>query len=142
MSRSGYSDGGDEWATIRWRGAVKSALRGQRGQSFLRELLAALDALPEKKLARSLFVKDGAVCALGSVAVKRGMDMSKFEHYDEDVGAEGVGEAFGIADAMAREIMWVNDDRDLYFLTPDPERRFRDVRAWVVKQLEKPGTDE
>lgn len=52
MSRSGYSEDwdGENWTFIRWRGAVKSALRGKRGQAFLREALAALDAMPEKRL--------------------------------------------------------------------------------------------
>ena len=35
MSRSGYSDGLDEWAMIRWRGAVKSAIRGARGRAII-----------------------------------------------------------------------------------------------------------
>jgi len=47
MSRSGYSDDcDDQWSLICWRGAVKSAIRGKRGQAFLKEMLAALDALP------------------------------------------------------------------------------------------------
>lgn len=50
MSRSGYSDDLDSWSMIRWRGAVTSATRGARGQAFFREMLAALDAMPEKKL--------------------------------------------------------------------------------------------
>lgn len=52
MSRSGYSEDydGDHWDLIRWRGAVASSIRGKRGQAFLREALAALDAMPEKKL--------------------------------------------------------------------------------------------
>lgn len=33
MSRSGYSEDLDMWDLIRWRGAVKSALRGKRGQA-------------------------------------------------------------------------------------------------------------
>lgn len=32
MSRCGYSDDYDQWALIRWRGAVESAIRGKRGQ--------------------------------------------------------------------------------------------------------------
>ena len=50
MSRSGYSDEGSSWDTIRWRGAVAAALRGKRGQQVLAEILAALDAMPEKEL--------------------------------------------------------------------------------------------
>ena len=48
MSRSGYSDDiDDNWAHIMWRGRVASSIRGKRGQAMLRELLAALDAMPE-----------------------------------------------------------------------------------------------
>ncbi len=50
MSRSGYSDDLDQGDLNRWRGAVASAIRGKRGQSFLRELLASLDAMPRKEL--------------------------------------------------------------------------------------------
>jgi hypothetical protein len=40
----------DQWASIRWRGAVKSAASGSRGQAFFRDLITALDAMPEKTL--------------------------------------------------------------------------------------------
>ena len=69
MSRSGYHDGIDQWDLIRWRGAVASAIRGKRGQAFLREMLDALDALPEPKLiAHDLFVRLALrVCYLAHV---------------------------------------------------------------------------
>jgi hypothetical protein len=51
MGRAGYSEDCDGWALIRWRGAVTSAIRGKRGQAFLREMLDALDALPVKRIA-------------------------------------------------------------------------------------------
>lgn len=51
MSRSGYNDDCDGWALIRWRGAVNSAINGKRGQAFLRELVAALDAAYDDFLA-------------------------------------------------------------------------------------------
>ena len=51
MSRCGYSEDFDDPLELgRWRGQVESALRGKRGQRFLRELIAALDALPQKRL--------------------------------------------------------------------------------------------
>ena len=64
MSRSGYTDDGwdDEsaqWASIRYAGALKSAMRGKRGQAFLKELLAALDAMPVKRLIREHLEIDG-----------------------------------------------------------------------------------
>jgi hypothetical protein len=45
MSRSGYSDDCSGRELVLWRGAVASALRGRRGQAFLRELVDALDAV-------------------------------------------------------------------------------------------------
>lgn len=53
MSRSGYSDDDDDDGGSRlnlWRGAVERAIKGKRGQAFLRELGAALDAMPDKRL--------------------------------------------------------------------------------------------
>ena len=68
MSRSGYTDDYDGWDLIRWRGAVHSAIRGRRGQAALREIIAALDALPEKWLAaNSLETADGDYCTLGAL---------------------------------------------------------------------------
>ncbi len=131
MSRSGYyEDGDDQWATICWRGAVASALRGKRGQAFLREMLAAMDALPEKKLiVGDLVDKDGCACALGTVAIARGLDVSEVD--PEDYAA--VAPLFGIADAMAREVMYENDECGPGHETP--EHRFERVRRWIIHGL-------
>ena len=73
MSRSGYDDGccdDSNWNLIRWRGAVNSAIRGKRGQSLLREMREAMDAMPDKRLVAEQLVCEDGVCALGTVAVK------------------------------------------------------------------------
>ena len=107
MSRSGYSDDCDGWALIRWRGAVESAIRGQRGQAMLRELVQALDALPEKCLAAdSLVNSEGDYCAFGALGLARGMDLAAIDPED----SAGVARAFGVSDALAREVMHRNDD--------------------------------
>lgn len=149
MSRSGYTDDIDNIALINWRGAVASAIRGKRGQAFLREMLAAMDALPEKRLIENDLQASGGYCALGTVGHARGLDMSNLDPEDH----ESVAAAFGVAHAMACEIMWVNDEcsgdhRELVTLPsgekrerwrPDtPEERFARVRAWIVKQLKEP----
>jgi hypothetical protein len=125
MSRSGYDDydGSDnpEWAMIRWRGAVHSALCGKRGQAFLRELREALDALEAKRLIAGELEAGGDVCALGAVGRKRGIDMSEIDPEDR----ETVADTFDIAPAMAAEIMWLNDESDT------PERRYQQMKAWV-----------
>jgi hypothetical protein len=140
MSRSGYSDDIDTWALIRWRGAVKSAIRGRRGQTFMKELLAALDALPEKKLiAYELENKSGDVCALGALGKKRQIDMSELDPED----SEYVADAFNIAEALAREVVHINDDYRDYRVDANgllqdhssAERRFDIMRNWVARQI-------
>ena len=130
MSRSGYVDDCENnWSLICWRGAVNSAIKGRRGQAFLKEMLEALDALPEKKLIASELEQDGQVCALGAIGKARGMDMSDVDPYDR----ETVAGKFGIADALAAEIMHHNDD--IYFGDATPEGRFRSVRRWVESSI-------
>lgn len=107
MSRSGYTDDCDDgWELIRWRGAVQSAIKGARGQAFLRELAAAMDAMPEKVLVEGELQSDGAFCALGLVGRARGVDLLTIdtENWDQ------LSQVFGIAESMAREIMYENDE--------------------------------
>ena len=160
MSRSGYSyECDDQWAHIRWRGAVASALRGKRGQAFLREILAALDAMPEKRLIGSRFEADGDCCTLGAVCRARGVDTSGLtpDDYDPDDVSVEIAEMLGIPRALAAEIMWENDEaisdtRWVYPPTPEPselavfgghvsdaaERRWQHMRNWVAMRIIEP----
>lgn len=150
MSRSGYADDmDDQWALIRWRGAVKSAIRGKRGQAFLREMLAAMDALPEKKLVAWELEAEGQVCAIGSVGRARGVDMKALDPEDYDT----VAGVFGIATPLAQEIVYMNDEY-WYWSTDDkgyivkdengkdkkitPEERFVKMRRWIERQIVSP----
>ena len=132
MSRSGYYDGGDDyWAIIRWRGAVRSALRGRRGQAFLREMLAAMDALPQPRLIVGELVNEaGECCAIGSIALSRGVDVSELDPEER----EHVASVFGIARAMTQEIAYLNDEAGSCKETP--EERFARMRRWVESKLE------
>ena len=132
MSRSGYSDDLEQWDLIRWRGAVRSAIRGKRGQAFLGEMLAALDALPEPKLIANELVEDGAVCAIGAVGKARGLDMSGLDPEDP----ETLSNEFGISVAMAKEIVWLNDE---WSYRETPEQRHTRMRAWVASQIQPPN---
>lgn len=135
MSRSGYVDydDGDANLTNLWRGAVASAIRGKRGQAFLKELLAAMDAMPDKRLIAHELVEEGAVCALGSVGRARGItNMEDFDPEDH----ETIAALFKIPHAMACEIMFMNDEA---FCGLAPEVRFTRMRTWVVNQI-KPDT--
>ena len=127
MSRSGYSGDCDGWELIRYRGMVASAIRGKRGQIFLKDLLQALDEMPVKKLiAQELETTDG-VCALGALGRKRGIDMSDIEPSD----AEIIASKFDIADCLAREVVFENDE--YHYQTP--EERWKVMRGWVARQI-------
>ena len=135
MSRSGYSDECDGWALICWRGAVERAILGKRGQKLLRDLRAALDAMPVKRLIVGALEQDGEVCALGAVGVARGLNMTTLNPVDD----ETIALAFDIAPALAKEIAFVNDDDFAYstYGEETPEQRWRRVRKWVDRQIPK-----
>ena len=138
MSRSGYTDDCDnDWRWVMWRGAVAQATAGKRGQAFLREMLTALDAMPAKQLiAHDLVVPPPdfippntmpLVCAIGAVGLARGVDMTDVDPEDP----ERVAKMFGIAPALAAEIVYMNDEN--YYRSA--EARWTRVREWVATQI-------
>ncbi len=129
MSRSEYVDDLDQWSLIMWRGAVKSAIRGKRGQLLLTEMLTALDAMPVKELIPNELEHKGQYCALGVVGKSRGMSLEDIDPYEDSE----VSEAFNIAGALAREIVFMNDEAGLYKETN--EARWSRMRAWVSEQI-------
>ncbi|WP_216675104.1 hypothetical protein [Paraburkholderia elongata] len=124
-----------------WRGAVKSAIRGKRGQAFFRDLAAALDAMPEKRLiADELQTAEGEFCTIGVLGHARGVDMAKLDPEDRDA----VGAAFNIAPALAAEIVFENDENDYHWNAAlghieydTPEQRWVRMRQWVEANLIK-----
>lgn len=129
MSPSGYGDDADNWAMIRWRGAVASAIRGRHGQAFLQEMIDALDALPEKRLIAGDLIREGEVCALGAVGLARGMEMGEIDPEDPD----SVADAFALPISLACEIEYLNDE----FHYVSPEERFERMRLFAVRELAK-----
>lgn len=129
MSRSGYSDDCDyDIRSIQYRSAVNRAMRGARGQHFLRKLRDALDAMPVKRLiTNEISNKAGDVCALGSVDPASAVD-------PED--CEAVAAHFGIARSMAAEIAYMNDEAILWRRRDETrEQRWERMRAWVNQQI-------
>lgn len=147
MSRSGLveDDGDDPLAHGRWRGAVKSAINGKRGQQFLRDLADALDAMPEKVLvAGELQAENGCHCTLGVIGQKRGLDVASMDIDDYDA----IATSLNVNAKIAQEIMWENDEAfdeeeyiEVEICGPMRERcyetRWRDEkhvrRVWVKK---------
>lgn len=134
MSRSGYSEDCDVESPfyLLWPSIVRRSIDGKRGQSFLRELRDALEAMPSKRLiTKELRTTEGEVCAIGSVGVKRGVDMSKLDVDDY----RGIADAFGIAPALVREIEYENDDGYHYGGERSPEERWQAMRNWCESHL-------
>lgn len=132
MSRHGYVDDGDldNLSLGRWRGRVASAIRGNRGQAFLREMRDALDAMPEKRLiAGDIVTEDGECCAIGSVALARGCDVSNLDPEEP----EYVAAHFGIAEVLVREIAYENDEH--WWREDAPEKRWQYMRNWVDRHI-------
>lgn len=171
MSRSGlYEDDGENTLAYgRWRRALTSALRGNKGQAFLRELAAALDAMPVKELVSGeLQSADGCHCTLGVIGHQRGLDMAAMDV--DDYG--GIADALKVNAKIAQEIMWENDETfcdwefvDVVICGPMPPHHFRPygherhersvrvqkpdaahqrwqhMRAWVEKQITKEASN-
>ncbi len=134
MSRSGYIDDCDNnWAHICWRGAVASAIKGKRGQTFFKELLAALDAMPEKRLIADELVADGEFCTLGVLGAARGIDMTELDPEDPDA----VAGQFNIAAALAQEVVYMNDEYGSYWGNETPEERWKRMREWIASQIKE-----
>lgn len=165
MSRSGYTDDFDDNLALgRWRAIVASTIRGKRGQAFLKEMLAALDALSEKRLIRNALVIDGFgdpytddiivgadelvardgtvcamgdVCAMGAVGKARGLNLGEIDPEDPP----SVAAAFGISEPLAQEIAYENDEGGVgkiengKWVPETPEERFVRVREWVASKI-------
>ncbi len=127
MSRSGYSDDLDQNLLNIYRANVDRASYGKRGRKFFRDLVAALDAMPEKKLIRGELEAGGEVCALGSLGRARAVPMKG----EDTTDTERMGDLFGIAKCLAAETMYENDER--YGETP--EQRWERMRKWAFGHL-------
>lgn len=139
MSRSGFNEGyddDDQWRAALYQGQIASATRGKRGQALLRDILIGMNGMIVKRLiANELEEADGAVCAIGAAGRLRGVDMSKIDPDDADT----VAAEFNVADCLAREIVWINDDLGPRGETP--EQRFIRMRRWLRREIKDPLFD-
>jgi hypothetical protein len=138
MSRSGYTDDYDEQfpnAGALYARNIERAAAGRRGQGFFRDLVAALDAMPDKRLIAQDLIRDGEVCALGALGVARGVDMIGLNPEDTNL----VGGKFGIAACLAREIVFQNDEAGDFWgsSTETPEARWQRMRHWASSQIKQ-----
>lgn len=156
MSRFGYlEDGEPDYpnAGDLWDATVRNTLRGRKALPFLRELEAALLALPEPKLIEGALARtDGACCALGAWGKAR-LDAGGTLHHVWSEGPEirtfaqlaTLGEAtadeslwteeFGVLNGMLRPLAWMiayqNDEGG----AATDEERYAHVLRWVRQAI-------
>jgi hypothetical protein len=130
--RIGYSEDEDYPGQFElWQANCRRSLKGRAGQSALRELEAALVALPEKRLiAHKLVSADGEVCAIGALARYKGRDLVAetrsqlaeigIDHFDDEIEGGGEMEEIGMELGMPRLVAWkVVELNDIQLTGPD-----------------------
>lgn len=96
---------------------------------MLRDLLAALDAMPNKRLIDGELELRGEVCALGALGRAKGLPIEKVDPEEH----ERLGEMFNVAPCLIREVEYLNDEANIGPETP--EQRWLRVRGHVTKML-------
>ena len=111
------------------------SLRGRKGQVALRELEAALQALPHPQLGHDVLVEPtGEVCAIGAMMVQRRIDagMSREQAIAEcsnvdSCDTQEAGERIGMPSLVAWSAAVENDE----YRRETPEQRYERMLAWV-----------
>lgn len=155
-SRFNYDSGDWEEANYYlWAANVRRAIEGRRGQLALRELEAALLALPEKRLISGALCHEGQVCALGALGVYKRMQQGATReealawvwehtpHYSDGeimeytaVDTADFGKAhLGLTYVLAWHIAQENDEHDAFTGPQTPEQRYEWMLRWVRREL-------
>ena len=131
----------DNWALDmgRWERNSRAVLRSKRGQQALRELEAALLALPVKRLVADdlclpvAITDDGEViyrvCAIGALGLHRGIDPASMAEWNEEgrEGTVGMGESLG----LRRTLAWVIGETNDRIYRETEEQRYERVLQWI-----------
>ena len=145
MSRYCDSDDYDwePWMEGQAAGAMRSAIRGRRGQQLLRDLIAGLDALPVPELAAGALEdpETGCVCALGAVRLQRGAEAValRFDPTDPDIDWRDLAKPFDISETLAHAVISENEYGSKRNDEQSRRRRWQSVRAWAVGNLLAPA---
>lgn len=99
---------------------------------MLRELLVALDAMPDKELIRGdLVTEQGDCCAIGALLVHRSFPSA---HEIDPEDSYHIAQVLDVAEPLVQEVEWVNDE-GYHFVTN--AERWAKMRAWVVSRLKE-----
>lgn len=150
MSRITFYDDLDPLDAGRWIANARKVFRSRRGVAMLRELEAALLALPTHRLVKDAFcqrseepseagdVEESDVCVLGAYALYKGVPLSAmpFEEWDWHGTASEQSEwavaNLGVAYTAAWELINRNDEE---FDRLTPEQRYTAFLRWTREQI-------
>ena len=130
-----------------WAANAERAIKGRKGQKFLREVEQALLALPEPRLIAGSFCLGGEVCLMGAAAVQRridaGMDRAdalteveeSFGGERDDDGACVGRRELGLTFVLAWELAYLNDGDEYHGSNWTPEERYTRCLAWVRERI-------
>jgi hypothetical protein len=145
MGRFESEDESDNWQLDmgRWKHNFPLAINGKRGQRVLRDLEAALLALPERRLISGfLATPDGEVCALGAlVAARKGAESGKgIREAAAELAAESGfcwGQVNNVGPGEYRWIRWDCEAEDDYERTLDAAKAIgvTQTLAWAIGDL-------
>lgn len=131
MSRSNYTEDGSNWDYICWSGAVNSAIKGKRGQHFIKEALMSLEIMKDKRLITEEFKShDGCYCTLGVLAKNKNIDVSNINPED----SEAIAKIFNVSKALIKEIVYQNDEGG-WNEEEEPEERWIRMRKWLLAKI-------
>ncbi len=153
--RIGYSEDEDYPGQFGlWQANCNRSLKGKAGQAALRELEAALLALPDKRLTSGVYKdEDGCVCPLAALAKYKGVADADLQA-DPEYDMEQVGVELGVPRLAAWKIVELNDlqlsgttlifgegpyrwpsEQPYAYVPITPEQRYERVLQWVQEQL-------
>jgi hypothetical protein len=139
MTRLYYDDDLDPSREGLVAGALRSAVRGKRGQRFIRDLVQALDALPSPELAAGALEDEDTecCCAFGAVRRFRGSDAVPlwFDPMEEDLTPDHLAEPFNVSETLAWAVVQVNEDGMTGNDVSTRRHRWNVVKDWAIRQL-------
>ena len=139
--RVGYSEDEEYGGQFNlWQANCRRSRQGKKGQAALRELEAALMALPDKRIQKDVFVEtSGEACAIGALMIHRNVScgmprqqaIAECAKLDPD-DTEKHGVSIGLPRLVAWSVAVENDDE---WKIRTPEERYLHMLAWIRKEM-------
>jgi len=162
VSRVVYDDEATWLDHGRWEHNLRRTIKSKRGQQVLRDLRAALLALPAPRLIDGYMLAPSDpgcpddVCLLGALARSQRVPLPVGVMHDSlreqpldrwglpperwaiDETAEWASAAMGMSRTLAWALIEVNDENVWAWRTTEtPEQRYRRVLGWVTERIEE-----